>query len=69
MREEALAEKRAGPRVMVVGAQDSGKSSLCKLLCNYASRQGEQVVLILLTLSSFLLICSLRLWIWTRLRI
>jgi polynucleotide 5'-kinase involved in rRNA processing len=28
---------------MIVGAQDSGKSSLCTLLCNYAARMGEQV--------------------------
>lgn len=42
MREDARANARVGPKVMVVGAQDAGKSSLCKLLCNYASRQGEQ---------------------------
>lgn len=46
MRGEALESKAVGPKILIVGAQDSGKSSLCKLLCNYASRMGEQVCLI-----------------------
>jgi polyribonucleotide 5'-hydroxyl-kinase len=29
---------------MIVGAVDSGKSSLCSMLCNWASRQGEHVI-------------------------
>lgn len=33
----------AGPKVMIVGATDSGKSSLCSLLTNYATRMGETV--------------------------
>jgi polyribonucleotide 5'-hydroxyl-kinase len=31
---------------MVVGAVDSGKSTLCKILCNYAARCGEYVTYI-----------------------
>jgi polyribonucleotide 5'-hydroxyl-kinase len=42
MRGEALEGKTVGPKILIVGSQDSGKSSLCKLLCNYASRMGEQ---------------------------
>ncbi|KAI8319692.1 putative cleavage/polyadenylation factor ia subunit clp1p [Martensiomyces pterosporus] len=32
---------KAAPRVMIVGPEDSGKTSLAKLLLNYAVRQGE----------------------------
>jgi len=45
-REAAKIQKTAGPRVMVVGAVDSGKSTLCKILCNYAARCGEYVTYI-----------------------
>ena len=38
MRKKALERKTNGPRVMVVGPTDSGKSSLCKLILNYAVR-------------------------------
>ncbi len=34
----ALAAGRYGPRVMIVGATDSGKSTLASILCNYALR-------------------------------
>jgi len=30
-----------GPRVMVLGDKDSGKSTLCKILCNYAARASR----------------------------
>lgn len=43
MRDQARESNSTGPKVMVVGSPDSGKSSLCKLLCNYASRTEEQV--------------------------
>lgn len=50
----ALAKERAlalqggqtGPRIMVVGPTDSGKSSLCRLLTNYAVRSSIQPVVI-----------------------
>ncbi|KAG5176702.1 Pre-mRNA cleavage complex II protein Clp1-domain-containing protein [Tribonema minus] len=34
-------EKAVGPRVLVAGATDSGKSSLCAVLCAYAVRLGR----------------------------
>lgn len=40
----ALETKRSEnkpPRVLVLGAQDSGKSSLCKILCSYANKMGR----------------------------
>uniref|UniRef100_A0A6B2L5X8 Protein CLP1 homolog n=1 Tax=Arcella intermedia TaxID=1963864 RepID=A0A6B2L5X8_9EUKA len=42
-RERARETNTAGPKVVVVGSTDSGKSSLCRLLCNYAARLGESV--------------------------
>jgi len=37
-------ESARGPSVMVVGPTDSGKTSLCKLLVNYAVRMGRRPV-------------------------
>ncbi|XP_067649529.1 polyribonucleotide 5'-hydroxyl-kinase Clp1-like [Haliotis asinina] len=45
MREKADAENSRGPRVLVVGPTDVGKSTLCRLLCNYAVRLGRAPVL------------------------
>eukprot|EP01128_Nolandella_sp_AFSM9_P004280 TRINITY_DN1893_c0_g1_i1.p1 TRINITY_DN1893_c0_g1~~TRINITY_DN1893_c0_g1_i1.p1 ORF type:complete len:454 (-),score=69.74 TRINITY_DN1893_c0_g1_i1:89-1336(-) len=42
-REEARRNGTEGPRVMVVGGVDVGKSTICKLLCNYAARKDENV--------------------------
>ncbi|PSC75129.1 CLP1-like protein [Micractinium conductrix] len=39
-RQEALKGKAEGPRTFVVGPTDVGKSSLCKILLNYAVRGG-----------------------------
>ncbi|KAI3429530.1 hypothetical protein D9Q98_005618 [Chlorella vulgaris] len=39
-RQEALKSKGQGPRTFVVGPTDVGKSSLCKILLNYAVRAG-----------------------------
>ncbi|KAJ1608331.1 C1p1p GTPase and Pre-mRNA cleavage complex protein [Cryptosporidium canis] len=30
----------SGPRVLVTGSSNSGKSTLCQILCNYAARRG-----------------------------
>lgn len=38
MRQKADEERSRGPRVMVVGPTDVGKSTLCRLLLNYAAR-------------------------------
>ncbi|XP_049849241.1 protein CLP1 homolog [Schistocerca gregaria] len=35
-----------GPRVLVVAPTDSGKSTLCSILTNYAARLGEKVTLV-----------------------
>ncbi|RKP04708.1 Pre-mRNA cleavage complex II protein Clp1-domain-containing protein [Thamnocephalis sphaerospora] len=43
--------KTSGPRVVVVGAHDSGKTSLVKLLLNYAVRQGRQPMFVNLDIS------------------
>ncbi|XP_071966169.1 polyribonucleotide 5'-hydroxyl-kinase Clp1-like [Antedon mediterranea] len=42
MRNQAEMDGTRGPRVMVVGPQDVGKSTVCKLLLNYAIRVGRQ---------------------------
>lgn len=42
-RKAAKKSGQSGPKVMVVGGVDSGKTTLCKILCNYAAREGENV--------------------------
>lgn len=42
LREEAKASGGQGPRVMVVGPTDTGKSSVCKMLLNWGVRAGAQ---------------------------
>ncbi|CAD5230204.1 unnamed protein product [Bursaphelenchus xylophilus] len=39
-----VAPDQLGPKVMVAGPKDVGKSTLCKLLGNYAVRSGSQVL-------------------------
>ncbi|KAK2158978.1 hypothetical protein LSH36_161g16015 [Paralvinella palmiformis] len=46
MRQKAEEDDTRGPRVMVVGPTDVGKSTLCKLLVNFAARLGRSPVLI-----------------------
>ncbi|XP_039272809.1 polyribonucleotide 5'-hydroxyl-kinase Clp1-like [Styela clava] len=46
MRRKSQAEELRGPRVLVVGPQDVGKSTFCKLLLNYATRMGRKPTLI-----------------------
>ncbi|KAK3592967.1 hypothetical protein CHS0354_023189 [Potamilus streckersoni] len=46
MRMNAEKERVRGPRVMVVGPADSGKSTVCRLLLNYAVRIGRTPVFI-----------------------
>lgn len=40
LRQKAKTEQDLGPRVLVVGPQDVGKTSLCKILVSYSLRQG-----------------------------
>ncbi|KAG0189240.1 Cleavage polyadenylation factor subunit clp1 [Apophysomyces sp. BC1034] len=42
MRQSAQQAKEQGPRVLVIGPHDVGKTSLCKMLVSYALRQGEK---------------------------
>ncbi len=40
LRQEALKQKKPGPNILITGAQQSGKSTLCKTLVNYAIKLG-----------------------------
>ncbi|KAI8990919.1 Pre-mRNA cleavage complex II protein Clp1-domain-containing protein [Mycotypha africana] len=40
LRERAKSERELGPRVLVVGPHDVGKTSLCKVLVSYSLKQG-----------------------------
>ena len=44
IRDEALALEKDGPRVLVVGPENAGKTSLVKFLTAYATRAGRQPV-------------------------
>jgi len=44
MRGEAASEGKDGPRVLVVGPENAGKTSLVKLLTSYATRSGRQPI-------------------------
>ncbi|KAK6019829.1 Pre-mRNA cleavage complex II protein Clp1 [Ostertagia ostertagi] len=39
-------ENPKGPRIMLVGPTDVGKTTVCRILCNYAVRQGRSPVFI-----------------------
>ncbi|KAL7749865.1 Cleavage polyadenylation factor subunit clp1 [Sorochytrium milnesiophthora] len=45
-REAAEAARGEGPRVLIVGPRDSGKTSLAKTLCSYAFKHGRHPVLV-----------------------
>ncbi|KAJ8658141.1 hypothetical protein O0I10_006148 [Lichtheimia ornata] len=44
MRDTAKHSGEQGPRVLVIGPHDVGKTSLCKILASYALRQGEKPI-------------------------
>ncbi|KAI9787186.1 MAG: Cleavage polyadenylation factor subunit clp1 [Geoglossum umbratile] len=46
LRQSAIAESREGPRVLVVGPENAGKTSLVKLLTAYATRMGRQPIVV-----------------------
>ncbi|KAI9801747.1 MAG: Cleavage polyadenylation factor subunit clp1 [Sarcosagium campestre] len=46
LRHEAALAGREGPRVLVVGPENAGKTSLVRLLTGYATRDGRQPVVI-----------------------
>ena len=44
LREEAVIQNKDGPRILVLGPENAGKTSLVKLLTAYATRSGRQPV-------------------------
>ena len=52
LRIAALNEKQIGPSLLVTGSQQSGKSTLCKILVNYAVKLGWTPILADLDLQS-----------------
>ncbi|GFP57545.1 mRNA cleavage and polyadenylation factor CLP1 [Trichoderma asperellum] len=44
MRVDATRQRREGPRVLIAGPPNSGKTTLAKTLTSYATRQGYQVI-------------------------
>ncbi|PGH01782.1 protein Clp1 [Helicocarpus griseus UAMH5409] len=46
MREEAKAAGREGPRVLILGPEDAGKTSLTKILTGYATKRERQPVVV-----------------------
>mmetsp|Transcript_29093 Transcript_29093/g.93080 ORF Transcript_29093/g.93080 Transcript_29093/m.93080 type:complete len:361 (-) Transcript_29093:73-1155(-) len=45
-RDDAMARKSNGPRVLIVGPMDAGKSTLSKILAGYAVRIGRSPILV-----------------------
>ncbi|RAK79911.1 cleavage polyadenylation factor subunit CLP1 [Aspergillus fijiensis CBS 313.89] len=46
MRRQAKAQGRDGPRVLILGSEDAGKTSLAKILTAYATKVGRQPVVV-----------------------
>lgn len=46
LRDQAFLDGREGPRVLVLGPENAGKTSLVKLLTSYATRSGRQPVVV-----------------------
>lgn len=46
LREQAKQSAGQGPRVLIAGPTDSGKSTICKMLLNWAVRSGHQATYI-----------------------
>lgn len=44
LRTKAEAESTRGPVTMVVGPTDVGKSTVCRILLNYAARMGRRPI-------------------------
>lgn len=46
LRDEALRNKSSGPRVMIIGPTDVGKSTICRTLVSYAVRCGTNPIFV-----------------------
>lgn len=46
LREKASSEGRDGPRVLILGSENAGKTSLAKILTAYATKVGRQPVVV-----------------------
>jgi polyribonucleotide 5'-hydroxyl-kinase len=46
LRQHAQDDRSQGPRVLILGSEDAGKTSLAKILTSYATRQGRRPVLV-----------------------
>ncbi|RAL14043.1 cleavage polyadenylation factor subunit CLP1 [Aspergillus homomorphus CBS 101889] len=46
MRQQAKAQGRDGPRVLILGPEDAGKTSLTKILTAYATKTGRQPIVV-----------------------
>jgi len=45
-RQEALKSGKRGPNCILLGPTDSGKSTICKMLCNWAVRSGWEPTMV-----------------------
>ena len=46
LRQQAEDSQSGGPRVLILGSEDAGKTSLAKILTSYAVRQGRNPILV-----------------------
>ena len=46
LRQHAEDTQSNGPRVLILGSEDAGKTSLAKILTGYAVRQGRRPILV-----------------------
>lgn len=46
LRQHAEDSSSNGPRVLILGSEDAGKTSLAKILTGYAVRQGRKPILV-----------------------
>lgn len=58
MREAAKQSGCQGPRVLIAGPTDSGKSTICKMLLNWGVRGGHQPTYVDLDIGEVLLGCG-----------
>lgn len=46
LRQHAGDSRKAGPRVLILGSEDAGKTTLAKILVGYAVRQGRSPMMV-----------------------